>query len=61
MNTPTIAPQYKRRLQAHFGLTKMPFRKNMATADMFDSRSQRELLAGLQMWTELGGIALVVG
>ena len=61
MNTPTIAPQYKRRLQAHFGLTKMPFRKNMAAADMFDSRSQRELLAGLQMWTELGGIALVVG
>ena len=61
MNTPTIAPQYKRRLQAHFGLTKMPFRKNMAAADMFDSRSQRELIAGLQMWTELGGIALVVG
>jgi type II secretory pathway predicted ATPase ExeA len=61
VNTPTIAPQYKRRLQAHFGLTKMPFRKNMAAADMFDSRSQRELLAGLQMWTELGGIALVVG
>lgn len=61
MNTPTISPQHKRRLQAHFGFTKMPFRKNMAAADMFDSRSQRELLAGLQMWTELGGIALVVG
>jgi len=61
VNTPTIAPQHKRRLQAHFGLTKMPFRKNMAAADMFDSRSQRELLAGLQMWTELGGIALIVG
>lgn len=61
MNTPTISSQHKRRLQAHFGFTKMPFRKNMAAADMFDSRSQRELLAGLQMWTELGGIALVVG
>lgn len=51
----------KRRLQAHFGFTKIPFRKNMAADNMFDSRSQRELLAGLQMWTELGGIALVVG
>lgn len=61
MNTPTVPPHHKRRLQAHFGFTKMPFRKNMAAADMFDSRSQRELLAGLQMWTELGGIALVVG
>lgn len=61
MNTPTIAPKYKRRLQAHFALTKMPFRKNMAAADMFDSRSQREVIAGLQMWTELGGIALIVG
>ena len=61
MSTPTVSPQHKRRLQAHFGFTKMPFRKNMAAADMFDSRSQRELLAGLQMWAELGGIALVVG
>ena len=61
MNTPTISPQHKRRLQAHFGFTRLPFRKNMAAADMFDSRSQRELLAGLLMWTELGGIALVVG
>ncbi len=61
MNTPTVPPHHKRRLQAHFGFTKMPFRKNMAAADMFDSRSQRDLLAGLQMWTELGGIALVVG
>ena len=61
MNTPTVSPQHKRRLQAHFGFTRLPFRKNMAAADMFDSRSQRELLAGLQMWTELGGIALVIG
>jgi len=61
VNTPTVSPQHKRRLQAHFGFTRLPFRKNMAAADMFDSRSQRELLAGLQMWTELGGIALLVG
>jgi type II secretory pathway predicted ATPase ExeA len=61
VNTPTVPSHHKRRLQAHFGFTKMPFRKNMAAADMFDSRSQRELLAGLQMWTELGGISLVIG
>ena len=28
---------------------------------MFDSRSQRELHAGLTMWTELCGIAMVTG
>ena len=61
MNTPTIAPHHKRRLQAHFGLSKLPFRKNMAAAEMFDSRSQRQLHAGLLMWTELRGIALVTG
>ena len=57
----TVPSQHKRRLQAHFGFTKMPFVKNLAAANMFDSRSQRELLAGLQMWTELRGIALVIG
>lgn len=61
MNTPTIPHHHKRRLQAHFGFTKLPFRKNMAAADMFDSRSQRDLQAGLLMWTELRGIALVTG
>ena len=61
MSTPTIPSNHKRRLQAHFGFTKLPFRKNIAASDMFDSRSQRDLLAGLGMWTELGGIALVVG
>jgi type II secretory pathway predicted ATPase ExeA len=61
MNTPTIPKRHKRRLQAHFGFTKLPFRKNMAAADMFDSRSQRDLRAGLLMWTELRGIALVTG
>ncbi len=61
MNTPTIPKHHKRRLQAHFGLSKLPFRKNMAAADMFDSQSQRQLRAGLQMWTELRGIALISG
>ncbi|MDP6107138.1 MAG: AAA family ATPase [Candidatus Brocadiia bacterium] len=61
MNTPTIPKHHKRRLAAHFGFTRLPFRKNMAAADMFDSRSQRDLRAGLLMWTELRGIALVTG
>ena len=57
----TVSPDQKRRLQAHFGFSKIPFRKNMAAAQMFDSRSQRELHAGLTMWTEVHGIALVIG
>ena len=61
MNTPTIPKHHKRRLQAHFGFTKLPFRKNMAAAEMFDSRSQHDLRTGLLMWTELRGIALVTG
>jgi type II secretory pathway predicted ATPase ExeA len=57
----TVAPQHKQRLKAHFGFTKIPFRKNLSAAHMFDSRSQRELHAGLMMWTEIRGIALVTG
>jgi type II secretory pathway predicted ATPase ExeA len=51
----------KRRLQAHFGLTRLPFSKYTWAVHMFDSQSQRELLHGLTMWTELRGIALVSG
>lgn len=61
MNTPTIPEHQKRRLQAHFALSKLPFRKNMYAADMFDSRSQRELLHALVLWLEVRGIALVTG
>jgi type II secretory pathway predicted ATPase ExeA len=58
MNTPTIPEPQKRRLQAHFGFTKVPFRKNMWAKEMFDSRSQREMLQGLNLWLEVKGIAL---
>lgn len=51
----------KRRLQSHFGLSKIPFSKYMWAAEMFDSAAQRELLHGLVMWTEVRGIALVTG
>ena len=61
MNTSTIPKHQKKRLQAHFGFTKLPFRKNMPAVNMFDSRSQRELYHGLLMWTEVRGLALVTG
>lgn len=51
----------RRRLRAHFGFTKMPFHKAMRAAQMYDSQSQRELVSGLEMWTEIGGIALCSG
>jgi len=61
VNTPTIALPHKRRLQAHFGFTGMPFRKNVKAHKMFDSRAQRELVQALLLWTELRGLALVTG
>ncbi|MCB9742642.1 MAG: ExeA family protein [Alphaproteobacteria bacterium] len=61
MNKPTIPKPQKRRLQAHFGLTGLPFRKNVQAAHMFDSASQRDMLHGLLMWLECQGIALITG
>jgi type II secretory pathway predicted ATPase ExeA len=59
MTEPTNAQ--RKRLRAHFGFTKTPFHKAMRAAQMYDSQSQRELVAGLEMWTEIGGIALCSG
>jgi len=61
MNTPTIPEPSKRRLQAHFGFLKVPFRKNMHAAEMYDSRSQREMAQGLLLWSEVRGLSLVTG
>jgi general secretion pathway protein A len=61
MNTPTVPHQNKRRLQAHLGVTRLPFRKNVAANQMFDSHSQRELHQGLLMWLEIKGLALATG
>jgi len=61
MNTPTVPEAYKRRLQAHFAFTGVPFRKNMLASEMFDSRGQRDLLHALVLWMELRGICLVTG
>lgn len=51
----------KKRLRAHFGLTKIPFSKYMRAGQMYDSQSQRELRYGLEMWLEVKGLALVTG
>lgn len=51
----------RRRLRSHFGFSRIPFTKTMRSSLMFDSLGQRELLAGLRMWIELRGIALVTG
>jgi len=59
MTEPTTTQ--RKRLRAHFGFTKTPFHKAMRAAQMYDSMSQRELVAGLEMWTEVGGIALCTG
>ena len=61
MNTPTVAKPEQRRLKAHFGLAGLPFRKNVAAHQMFDSQAQRELLIGLRYWLEVRGLALVTG
>jgi len=59
MNTPSTAD--KKRLRAHFGLTRIPFSKHLGAAQMYDSQSQRELRFGLEMWLEIKGLALVTG
>jgi type II secretory pathway predicted ATPase ExeA len=61
VNTPTLPIEQKRRLQAHFGFTGMPFRKNAHAHSMFDSQSQRELRHGLHLWLEIRGLGLVTG
>jgi type II secretory pathway predicted ATPase ExeA len=59
MTEPT-RPQ-KQQLRTYFRLSHMPFSKYMWARHMFDSASQRELLHGLVLWTELRGLALVTG
>jgi len=61
MNTPTIIPAHRRRLQSHFAFTGVPFRKNMAASKMFGSKAQRDLFQALLMWIEVMGVALITG
>ncbi len=59
MNAGTLSEPLKIRLQSHFTMSRVPFRKAMGYDEMFDSRTQRELLFGLNMWIDLRGRALV--
>ena len=62
MNTPTINNEiYRIRLQTHFAMSGIPFRKSVKASMMFDSQCQRELVHALLMWTEVRGLALVHG
>lgn len=61
MSAGTLPEPVKVRLQSHFAFVRLPFRKAMGYDEMFDSRAQRELLHGLQMWGELRGMGLVSG
>lgn len=51
----------KNRLLNHFGFSKMPFSKYMRSAAMYDSKSQQALRLGLDMWLDVGGLALIAG
>ncbi len=59
--TDTPTRTQKRMLRAHWGFSKLPFKKTMWAKQMFDSAGQRQLFDGLMMWTEVRGIALVTG
>lgn len=61
MSQRTVSRGNKRRIQAHYGFTGMPFRKNVKAVKMFDSSSQRQFIQGLQLWPEVGGLALGIG
>lgn len=61
MSQRTVPFRTKRRLQAHYGFTGMPFRKGVKASRMFDSSSQRDFVHGLAVWPEVGGPALAVG
>lgn len=51
----------KRRLRAYFGFARMPFSKYAWAAQMYDSTAQRELLHALEMWIEVGSLAVLIG
>ena len=61
MSSTTLPEPVKVRLQSHFAFARLPFRKSVKHDETFDSRAQRELLHGLQMWAEIKGMALATG
>ena len=51
----------QQRLMRHFGFANLPFSKYMRVVAMYDSKSQKALRQGLEMWLDVGGLALVAG
>lgn len=51
----------KKRLVSHFGFSKMPFSKHLQAKDMYESKDQAALRLGLDMWLDVGGLALIAG
>lgn len=52
---------HTRRLTRHFGIPRVPFDLRTHADHMFESKSQRDLLDGLELWLDLRGIAAVTG
>lgn len=50
-----------RMVRDHFGLTAMPFDKEVATTDLLDMPSCKEAMAGLRLLVETRGIGLLTG
>lgn len=50
-----------RALRDHFGLTAMPFDKEISTADLLDLNSSKEALSSLRLLTDTRGIGLLTG
>ncbi len=59
MTTPEV--HQVRRFRSYFGFSRIPFNKSMCAANMFDSSGQRELVQGLNLWTDVRGISVVTG
>lgn len=52
---------HKRLLTAHYAMARAPFDLRTRADQMFESKSQRDLLDGLALWLDLRGIACVTG
>lgn len=61
MSAKVLPEPVKIRLQSHYTFVRLPFRKTMGYDEMFDSRSQRDLLQGLLLWSDVRGMGLVTG
>ncbi len=57
----SLKDRSNRRFKSHFHFSRIPFHKSIQARKMFDSSCQRDLVAALHMWLEIGGIAILTG